>query len=47
VVASTPQGAVRLLAICSYVAELLAVAIMCKNILSFVRLNFDYNMAKA
>jgi hypothetical protein len=47
VVAPTPQAARRLLAICPYVAELLVVVTLSKNILSFVKLNFGCNMTKA
>jgi hypothetical protein len=39
VVGPISRAAGRLLAICLYMAELLAVVALCKNILSFVRLN--------
>jgi hypothetical protein len=47
VVAPTPQTMQRLLAICPYVAKLLAVITLPKNILVFVNLIFDCNMEKA
>jgi hypothetical protein len=47
VVAPTPQAAGRLLAICPFVAKLLAVVTLHKNILGFVSLKFDCNMTKA
>jgi hypothetical protein len=36
----------RLLAICPYVAKLLAVVTLRKNIMDFVRLNLDCNITK-
>jgi hypothetical protein len=46
-IAPTLQAAGRLLAVCPYVAEMLAVVTLHKNIATFVRLNFNYNMSKA
>jgi hypothetical protein len=47
VVAPTPHATGRLLAICPYLAERLAVVTLRNKILGFVRLNFDCNMANA
>jgi hypothetical protein len=47
VVILTPQAMGRLLAIRPYMAELLAVVTVRKNILSFIRLNFHCNMTKS